>query len=1290
MRLRITLLSVKCDGISNLIDIANWLVTALTDFGALQPTEQVTFVIGLITFVLALIVAIRGTYRFFKAPDKEVDDLTRVIKLLEAGKLTAGEAITLTNSLPRGGATPEAEPESPDNPVRSLVEEDEDRREFSKLVRDLATSDDSADRAVILQYARGDRTAALATLEAQAAAAGDEGADKWRDVAVLATPIDHDRAMAALARAIELNPSDASSFCRLSRMHQMDENPQAARDAADKALAVAQVDSTKGRALMRKALATASLGDTAQAAALIDQAVEAARAGASADPTDDERVRTLANVYEAQSGVKLDLGYPIEATAALGRALSLYDKLLGFRPNDEDLILDRLRAMDQRAYVMRISDDPEGSVAAYEALIPEIEAALEVKPDNRLILDQMANAQLQSAFSLDDLGEIERTLARLGEVDDTIRDLLPIAAYPRSVRKSAIWSKILRARILMLRGDVEGALNMQDAALQDARDVAKNGSFDSKRTLAVTLREVGLLRGELGNSFAAEENLTEARDILGVRAAADLADSSKQEDALFAIWDLAGHFKTQGDFAEYTRLAQSAHAKANELVKAFPAKPQFRGDVAQAEGILADALLNRAEDGDIETALEHSTQAYVLRSDLARINPQDFGTASSCFDAERIYAAYLISDGQLDLGLKHAKAALEKCEALETTPDRADRLASAKSLCHSALASAHKEANDFETSLLHHTHALELLKARYEAGPRVRSRRHEYIEALRAHGDILLAANQTAAAGEKYAEALDLVETSQNRPDRAELLKQIIMTSKLHTIDRRMGNFESARRRRAEVLALCEAQTENIGDMVAQSNLAIAYRNEAEDALIDGRTADAKPWIEKARALMPRFDRSPDQARHIDALLYDIEISVALNEGDTARSCDLIDHLVDLQVQDQDRRWTQAGELALYDLRLRQSGMHYEFGTDDPYLEELHESLQKAEGKLSDKVLSRTGLSQIWNRMGRIYSSRARLPEGAEAFQRAIALRNPDDDVGALYSVIEAHIDRGKLLLRMDDITGVREVLSQVAALMPQLDAMVDEPRHALTVEVDYLRLLAQVHLFEGDFEAAEARINSCLAVNTRLSEVIPNDSSPWFDRFEAISIGYGIAKCREDPDALAATMDDMRQVGDKAVELSDKPDADRQNVNSYLAVESIWHRLETGDPAGAMALWHEHEAMVRAHGLEPTGMFRPEILAMFLTAGAHACLQLDEAKLALGLSAEALDMYGNLMRLGPRCRDYARGQLRALYARAQVSCKDDDHAALRAAFQKLDEARSLPRHYPWIRRIAEDPILQG
>jgi len=1277
--------------------VFEWLSLVAQDFAALTPTEQATFAIGGVTFAFA---ALAGGWKTIKvlrrsddAPPITPDDLelTRILKLIETKKLSGEDAVALGQAFLRDtiaddGLTDAGQGIAPASEgLRPLVEEDEDRRAFSKLVQELAMSDEMADREVILKYARGDRQSALATLAAQAEAAGAEGADKWHEVAVFATPFDHDRAIGALKKATTLKPDDAVSHCRLSRLLLSDDDIDGAIAAADAAMTCAKDKATKARAMMRKGLATAQGGDVRSASQLIDTALDTARAAAAADASNEDTVRALANTYEAQSIVRADMGSPIEAAAALDRASSLYEELLKFSPDDEDLMLERLRARLRQGYLLRVSDDPEGACDIYSRLLPEYDDALAKRPDNRLIAQDKVAAILDWAFALDALSDESRAIAKLDQIESLINTLLPVAVRPDELRSHRIWSGILRARILTRQGHVAEAIELQDKVLSDARQAADTGRSSAIRNLSIALEGVGSLRAELGNAMGAENSLHEACDLVAKRASEDPGNVSKQEDAILIQWKLAAFAKDQMDVGRYFDLVRDTHETVQNLASSFPGKTHLRVLLAHSHRLMADAYVQRNEDSDHAAALEQSEQGCRLYRVLAQLNPNDFKTVHGELDSDRIHAAFLVSEGRLSEGLALAESALRKCDAMATTNEKAARLAVAKSRCHVTIAGAYREMNEYEKAVLQHQKAVGILHKHFAHGDKIRSRRHSYMDGLIAYGDLLVSAEKSDLAEQQYLKALDLVDRSANAPDRREERYELVLKSKLQFVSRSMGNLDTSRRYQADALALAEEQAEYPEDVVAQQNLARAYVGEAAEAIRDHDLVTAKVWIGRAKTVAARVVDNPEVAISVELGIREQQLILAAQSDDHAACKEHIDRLVELKQMQLDRRWTRDNQLALYDLLLRQAAQHYRFGKPDHLLPDLVGKLEQADGDQGGKQLSRARLATLWFRLGHIYSPRHLHREAAMAFAKSIDLREGSDNASQLYSLASTHVDHAKSLESMGNIQSAIQETENAEALLPAVRSAVDDPCFALELEAGVAQSWAAIALFQGNATAARSALNSAFQAIKSLANLRPNNPNPPLHEFAIRLSELDAADIDGDPDRRKSLLQAIRQAGDKALELSEKKTYIAACVDNYLAVQQIILSTDTGGANDALDHAVAIEEPLCRAAEEPTSHFLPQVKSMFYIAASEAALAAKDVDQTRHFTEQAVNECALLAGFAPDDWVYACQHLRSLHVKARATNDDDDFTAVRTRLTELEERGMLPKHHPWLTRLLAD-----
>lgn len=570
--------------------VTTWIGGLVSDFMSMSPTAQISWLLAVTGAAIGAIVWISRTLgadkkRSKAQPEAEIGEgaMIRLLALVSDGKATAAEAadlarvmmplhqasavtpalaLTGTNSVSVGGGQPLA--------IAAQGSGIEDRRQFVAVVQSLATSKDTADRDVVLKYAKGDVAAALASLEKRAQNAGDKGAPIWREIAALAKPREPKRAIDALRKAIELDRGDVESRLQLSRALWQSGDAENAKKAAEQALSLAPTALLRSRASVLLSAAWSDLSNTAKAREHAEDAVSAGRDAAAAEPENIAAARALASAFMSLSRRQGDQGDSISARQSGEAGLKIYRALYADQPDERETGQELIDGLTIVAVFERQSGDMPSNVAYLEEATA---LALKLSDADKSDLDMAAahaNAACRLAYAIDTLGDRQRALSLSEDVARRTERVLGADEGNVGAFNTWNWAQILRARILLANGNLRGAIEMTDDSLRRVRERAAKGDATAKRALVVSLQESASIYAPAGEIQRSEDARKEAHALAVAAAAADPSNVERTEDVLLAIEHLAVSASDRGDFEEQRRLTQEAVALARRTTADRP------------------------------------------------------------------------------------------------------------------------------------------------------------------------------------------------------------------------------------------------------------------------------------------------------------------------------------------------------------------------------------------------------------------------------------------------------------------------------------------------------------------------------------------------------------------------------------------------------------------------------------------------------------------------------------------------------------------------------------------------
>lgn len=1269
--------------------LLDWLQSVVSDFMALSPTAQMTFAIGGLTFLAAFIVGAAKSIAFLRKTNKEdaqresvESERARILRLLENNRVSTSDAIELARLLYSGTAVSEGSAleevisrESSEQTVSALTSGDEERLAFAATVKELATSDDFSDRAVILQYARGDRAAAINMLEARAKSAGKNGADIWREMATLALPFDHEKAVMALQQAADLDRTDVVSMCRLSRAFSRVGDNAAAKEAAERALDRAQDDSLRGRALYRLAHATLQMGDTGEAARLAKAAVDAARKGSAELPDDEDRARVLANAYEILSDTQVALGSYFEANASLDKAVKLFEYLLKLSPDDEEVMLDRFRAVTAQGYLEWKAGSSAAAVALLDKVIPEIRNSMTDQPQNRWFAESYGAALLYRALALCDLGREEEAMEQAREVELLSEKQIKADHTQLNARNNRLWAQIYRVRMLYSLGRVKDAEELRDVMIAHARKDVAIGTDNARRNLAVALMEDGDLRLDLGDMLGAEESYKESFEITEGIAKYDAASVDKREEVLLAAWKLANHARAQDEYVTYQRIAADTLKSAQQLLADYPFAPRLKADVAYAHEVMADAAGCLGDEGGF---LEHAEKAKNLRDALEKANPDDFQVRLCAIETTRLLAAGFSDAGQEKRATEMVEEALAALEVLADTPEKAERLAGSRALCLIVLSSIHERSGEFDEANQAHLDALALVRARYETAPELQERRMRLISTLTSYGDLLKGAQRTEEARAHFQQALDLAESTSNNPNRSEVTSKVVALQRLASCEEIIGNKELADQIYAQYRTTAEELAEEDSDLNAQGNLAIAYVNEAVENLSVGSWKDAEDWLSKAKTVSEKIPAEQQIAQHVRYLVTNAALELALHfgEGETFRKH--IDTLVAIAKKKEVSQPSLINTCELCDQMIRQVSLHNVYGQPNAYFAEMAAAVEAAERRFGEKVLARPQLAALWERLGRLCNQLGKPDDAIAAFEKVLVAYPPNLNTDRPVQLANVLSELAATHVSVDAFTAAESCLTKVDALIPVIQDRYDQPHFAIYQKIEIAQNRARIALLTGALKDARNHAldmeNSAMALECEL----PGHADPFLHLFNAIDIEAEALLIEGKIQDAGPTYDRLVNMALRSVDVFGSTRI-QKDIDCHVAllrslIDCASGEYQSADEAARSAL----DTILVVYEEEPTA-FRRSLMGSLRQAISEALVGLGEVTDAIAMQRKANADFHLITIQAPKLRADARRYLHGLFVLSRLTKDEEDFNELKRFFVPLEEFGGLPAHFDWV-----------
>ena len=366
-------------------------------------------------------------------------------------------------------------------------------------------------------------------------------AEVWRDTARILVLTSVAQAIAAYARAVELDGSDFWTWIELSRLHQKAGSLPEARRAAEAALQHVGGERERG-------VAEHDLGDVAMREGKAEAArthflafLESSKALAKSDLSNAQAQRDLSISYNKVGDVLLQQGDAPAALTAYRDSLAIAERLAKADPSNAQVQRD-----------LSVSYNKVGDVLLQQGDAP---AALKAYRDDVAICERLAKADPSNAQAQRDL--------------------------------SVSYNKV--GDVLLQQGDAPAALTAYRDSLAIAERLAKADPSNAQvqRDLSVSYNKVGDVLLQQGDAPAALKAYRDGLAIAERLAKADPSNVEAQRDLFVSHYRLAGVAEAQGDKAGAIREFAAGEAILAALLVRVPGNASFARDLANVRANLA-------------------------------------------------------------------------------------------------------------------------------------------------------------------------------------------------------------------------------------------------------------------------------------------------------------------------------------------------------------------------------------------------------------------------------------------------------------------------------------------------------------------------------------------------------------------------------------------------------------------------------------------------------------------------------------------------------------------------------
>lgn len=1282
-----------------------WVQGLLTDFGALTPTAQVTWVITLGGAVIGVLFFLGKQVIRRRAADAQGADPVSaapvpaggetgradLLRLIAEGEATVAEATELARALYAANAGAGVETGEAGGGLDAIADGDDERRSFTSIVAELATSETRSDREVVLQYARGDHGSAMATLERRAAEAGREGAPIWREVAALARPRDHRRAIEALRKVVALDPSDVVSMCRLARVLTETDAPQEASEVAQRALLAAPDAQTRARALIQVSRAEGSLGRLGDATASARRAVEEARAAAAANPADRECARMLGNAFERLAATHSSAGALVDASEGVDNAIRIYRALLDDDAEDEDTLLELTHCLFSSAHIAKEMGDLRAAVAVSEEALAHVRDASARHDSNLWLANAHAEAHMRAAFRKEDLGATAEAQEHCRQAEALARRTTAKDDSFGAAWRNLIWARLLQGRILRKAGDFDGEEAIHAEVLRMARKNAEAGTEAGRDLLAVVLSDIGDAALEAGDTERADEMFEESTAIFRAVVEANPTDIDARKRLVGGIARVGNVAVNKGDYARYRELAEENHSACRDLVASNPGGWEARSSLAYALDALRVAANLQEND---EEADDFGAQGMALYAELSAANPTSIGTRENHIDIVRNMALQKLRHGHIDEAEKLAQDSLSMAEALAAEhPDNAN---TARFLCITGDAKAKvlAELGDFDGAMALRDQNVASMRADVEAAPQAHWRRRNLMLELQSRAELLSSVGRHEAALTDIEEAETYLRTDGNQVPYRDKEQQLVLLN-------RRASYLNALDRKEEAHAAQDQSHEIAGELVARHDTPNARRNYAAGlgqlaarSLNDNALDEAETRIADYEAAIEKATVDRRYARGAGAHALELRFILAQRRVDATTRRDVLRKIV-AQAEEDAAMYPRSLDRRTHALDTRARLAALLVNEDSAAAREvvagIEEGAQALARDFPENPSARASVADLWHRLAYVAKQdgqvdvAVRYAEAAVAGADALVAGEENPRVG-IWRRYNMRLSLSDCLVAWGKKAEARATLVKAEALLEVLLEDQKTPDAADDLRRAYLSHAVTAHMTDDLSETFAALVRECLAL-----------ARAGHDRRSTVQTGVNLITtlnnliflCLHEGDgakALILAQEAMEITQAVAGDISDRVIADSLTANARSILAAA-HNV-SGDPAQARPLLEAALGYYEAQLSDKRERDDLHMCASVLLKLGDADRLSGDAQAAQARYTRALDLLADVRETAPQVAGTFWDEVECWFRRAQAGGGAADMDRARAAWTALVEKGQEPPIDLWVRAFRQETGL--
>jgi eukaryotic-like serine/threonine-protein kinase len=331
-----------------------------------------------------------------------------------------------------------------------------------------------------------------------------------------------------------------------------------------------------------------NLGDTRGAVTSYRKAQQHAEAVLRAEPASTEARNTVGRAYQYLAGILPLVGDTAEAFAMQQKALETYTRLVAERPEDRQMLIELARCYDLLGDLQkRHGRDGRGDRAAaldnYQKALTRWEVVSSKSPEDRWAARGVALVNMKIGDVLVAGGDFAAAQEKYSQAVATARELSLTDPTSQSNKRFLAGAYRRLGASQARGGDLKKALETcrEALAIHDTLSAADPKNVQARMDRAIAMKTIGDLQQESGDLAGALSSYSGVLEIVESLSEADPANVERKSQASDILLTLGRLRHKNGESTEAHRLTRKGLAIAVSLAEAADATPEIMEECAR-------------------------------------------------------------------------------------------------------------------------------------------------------------------------------------------------------------------------------------------------------------------------------------------------------------------------------------------------------------------------------------------------------------------------------------------------------------------------------------------------------------------------------------------------------------------------------------------------------------------------------------------------------------------------------------------------------------------------------------